>query len=253
MPAAPPSPVLGDGVGEAAEHLLGVVLEQGQLALVLAGRLGVGRAGQLPHQRLEPGQGRRVLGPLLQQPGQLVEGLALLVALEHVLEVLDQGGVVDRGRRRAGVAQPGGAAAVGVAGRLGLVGPALGRPHHPEGADPGGRAAAAAEQARDLLEVELVEPAGLAEVVVPAVGEHEQVGQVLAGQLGQQGVDLALGGLAVLVEADLPVGLAGDLACHGGLLSRSDQLDGAHQVDQAVALEVALAAQGGGRLLEDPA
>ena len=197
---------LGDGVGEAAEHLLGVVGEQGQLALVLAGRPGVGLGGQLLHQRLEPGQGGRVLGPLLQQPGQLVQGGLPLGAREHVLEVLDQHRV---GRRRRGlgegaVAEPDRPAAVGPGGRLGLVGPALGRPDHTQPAGPGGRAALG-QQPRHLPEVQVVEPAGLAPVVVPAVGEHEQVGQVLAGQLAQQLVDVGLAGLAALVEADLPV------------------------------------------------
>src|SRR3712207_3166789 len=100
-----------------------------------------------------------------------------------------------------------------------FVGPALGRPHHSQGADPGPLRPASFEQLRYLLEPELVEPPGLAAVVVPAVGEHEQVGQVLAGQLAQQGVGLPLAGPAVLVEADLPVGPSRDLACHGGLLS----------------------------------
>src|SRR4029450_9978125 len=117
--------------------------------------------------------------------------------------------------RRGGVAQVGRPPAGQVAGRLGLVGPALGRPHHPEGADLR-LAAPLGEQPRDLLEVQLVEPAGLAAVAVPAVGEDQQVGQVLAGQLGQQGRDLALVGVAALVEADLPVGPSGDLGCHGG-------------------------------------
>ena len=126
MPAAGPPPLRGTASAKRPNTSSGSSVSRA-VALVLVGRLGVRLPGQLLHQRLEPGQGGLVLGPLLQQPGQLVQDLAPLGAPEHVLEVLDQDRVGGRGLGDRAVAEPGGGAAatVDAAGRLGLVGPAL--------------------------------------------------------------------------------------------------------------------------------
>ena len=249
MPAAGPPPLRGTASAKRPNTSSGSSVSRA-VALVLVGRLGVRLPGQLLHQRLEPGQGGLVLGPLLQQPGQLVQDLAPLGAPEHVLEVLDQDRVGGRGPATGPSPNPAappppstppvgsGSSAQRLDGhttpgsrpwrpgrRPGRAGPGPAGSRAGRAGGPGGSRCSSRARTRTGR-------SGPRPAARPA-GRRPRPGRACRARRNRP-----------------PVRPAGDLARHGWLLS--DRLDGAHQVDQAVALEVALAAQGGGRLAEDP-
>ena len=115
------------------------------------------------------------------------------------------------------------------AGDLVLVGPAHRRPQDPD--DGGPRRRARRDQVGQVVGQVRVEPLGRADVVVPAVGQHQDIGGLHAVEHRQGGGDLAgVGDVAVLGELHGGVG-----QLHGD--SSLQRLQGAHGIEHPGALE----------------
>jgi hypothetical protein len=146
------------------------------------------------------------LGRFVEKPRHLLDGGHLLRSLERDRQLTGHVGIGELGGQARGAA--------GLRCRR-LVRPENRGPDHAGRSDRSRGEVPPLEHGLELIEEAGIQRPGHAPVVVPAVGEDEEVLHAVRRQLPEERVDRrGLDGLAVFIELDLPVGESAHLFWH---------------------------------------